>query len=790
MVDKNNYIAKSDDGTKLADHSILVQQISEIYINKLYPNLDKNIRFIVKITTLLHDLLKTQKSFQDYCNGKTEYELQKFHHNELGWAFLMTYLNPDFIKQGIDRTMRYELAIDLICAAIFYHHGNGINIHNKPKLVDILSLIPKTDINNALNFGDELINNFDFGFNIKNIFISRDEKLYVQKINTPSFYEFNDYSDDGKNIYSDLHIVYEILIASDRLASQYKSVDNISEIIDNIVNSSCNKTIDLDRISKGGFNVERFNQQSRIVSDMKKTSVVKAQAGFGKTMISLIAGLESGKKIVWVCPTISTTQSVFSVIINTSEKLDLDLSIQTYYSGGIKDNTHSLKDFHSDVIVVNIDGFLSTTYKQSDYIKNIIIGNSFVVFDEFQDFKTETALFPVFVSLLNQRHYYGKEKTLLISATPLDLGYLMRSNDEFIVLPNKEEHYQTTNKNKKYKLKFISDFQEVPNKNNLIFFNGTVGNTQEVFKNYSGSYIIHGKFFVDVKKNKINELITFNGEDNHPNRINWVSTTSLAQTSLDISFNKTVIALSSPDLFMQGIGRCNRYGEYDDSIIYVLKYLNNSSHKGYIKTVHDYDIYILFHKFLIKNINEDNTYHINDLYKLYNEFNNKNVQELRLYQNKLLNNSIERCELINVRKSGKTKDHKIVAGSNPLRFSGKGEKFYIVFDKSTNRYINECFNQIIYNNIDDCFGFEINNNKKYIRDCVNEMEILTKCEKNEFDYSEILKAIKGSKIKTSTRLHEYLGNTNKTPIIVIDRYTPKRASYYDHDIGVEILKEK
>jgi hypothetical protein len=125
-----------------------------------------------------------------------------------------------------------------------------------------------------------------------------------------------------------------------------------------------------------------------------------------------------------------------------------------------------------------------------------------------------------------------------------------------------------------------------------------------------------------------------------------------------------------------------------------------------------------------------------------------------------------------------------------LRFSAKGEKFFIVFDKSTNKYINECFNQIIYNNIDDSFGFEVNNNKKYIRDCVNEMEILTKCEKNEFDYSEILKAIKGNKIKTSTRLHEYLGNTNRTPIIVIDRYTPKRASYYDHDIGVEILKEK
>lgn len=54
---------------------------------------DNNIKEIVRISSLLHDIGKICEDFQKLLKNIKKESKSKYRHNEVGWAFLSKYLN-------------------------------------------------------------------------------------------------------------------------------------------------------------------------------------------------------------------------------------------------------------------------------------------------------------------------------------------------------------------------------------------------------------------------------------------------------------------------------------------------------------------------------------------------------------------------------------------------------------------------------------------------------------------------------------------------------------------------
>ncbi|MCK9447150.1 CRISPR-associated endonuclease Cas3'', partial [bacterium] len=150
-----NIIAK-DNGELLINHSKNVSKYAvEIAKKSLNVNIDDydNILESIRIASLLHDIGKNCKRFQDLLkNSKSEIK-SKFRHNEIGWAVVKKYLKP---------SKSYN--VDIISDTIYWHHGisNKMEIHMMDEILLDIKSKNKDDINIMISFlkyfvGDENI---------------------------------------------------------------------------------------------------------------------------------------------------------------------------------------------------------------------------------------------------------------------------------------------------------------------------------------------------------------------------------------------------------------------------------------------------------------------------------------------------------------------------------------------------------------------------------------------------------------------------------------------------------
>lgn len=777
-----NYLAK-DDGTLLIDHLNNTVEIAEIYINEVYPDIPEQLQKISLLSCKLHDILKIQKTFQQYITGDIKYESQKFYHNEIAWAFLKRYINKEYIENYLNIDEFDELCLDdyinLLTDSIYFHHGNNYDI-NKPNINDILNELNDSDLQNVIDFINENISS-DL------VLDKNSKKINKNKIIVPLLYDSSEYSEDSYLI-SYLLLIKNILIFSDRISSEYpnKNKEFYIDYINSITNKKRNYKFDENILNKKGFNINLFNKHIQISEDLDKFTSVKAPAGFGKTMIGLISGFKSTKKILWVCTKKSITKGVYNEILKISELFNLDLDVQCVYTSEVQEYTKSEKLFESDIIVVNIDTFLSTTFKINEYKLEGIVSSGFVIFDEFHEVRMNNAIFPISVILMNHRSLFTKEKTLLLSATPF-IGLNDFICSDIKILPNKKEHYPAKH-NKKYYFKFINNIRDIDIEKSCIIFTGTVLNTQNEWIKYTNGEkeIIHGDFLNNIKEKKINNLIENFGNYSKEKQNIKLFTTNILQSAVNISFDNMCEYITSPESTIQEIGRCNRNGENESAIIYIINNLNDKSHYAYVNLLYDLNICKLWYKYLIDNFNNENGYTLDEIYIKYNEFNKLYENELRNVDRKLFTDNLEYIENINIKRisNKKTENKKIYANSNKLRHTFN-ECFYIVMYDNTDKikFTEECFTKKLENNdifatfvsgIDDYNTHKSGKLYKY-------MEYLTN--NTDYDYSEVLKLYKRKNFYR-TDLNKYLGKTNKTPVIIYNR------DYYQYSNLLGLIKHK
>jgi len=735
-----------DNGLSLLEHSNIVAHIgyelSKVVLNN---NVFKKDLDIIKYSCLLHDIGKLTTEFQNKLNGMSTKSL-RFRHNEIGWAFVSKYLNDEFENK------------DIILNSIYWHHGisNKLNHYTDSEILDSLD---SSSIYNMLSYLKHIVGDNNVSL------IEEDEK-------SPLFY--NTYvGDELKKLGNKLsklsrkQLILNIVISSDRISSEYKKIDAIP---DNLIDSYFNLSIDgsSNKFENCKFkDTDRFNKQLSILNNDigdSKTTMLKAPAGFGKTLLALMWAIRKNKKIMWVVPRNAIAYSVYNSIKEELKNLNINLNVQLLLAGEVIKSTDVSNPYETDIIVTNIDNYIAPVINNSIMNYSLLIDSTTVVFDEFQEFATESALMATFVNLMKIRHRRVNSNTLLASATPINMNFLWDTpNNKTLILPNSKSHYKAIH-GKPYKVSFIESEPIVKKDNCSLVVCNSIKDSQKM-KSDNFDKLLHSNFINETKTDIIDYIIDNYGKYSTPSddKSNIVGTPIL-EASLDVSFKNVYDYCLSPESSIQRAGRCNRFGEYDDSEIIFVDYENKSN--NIMKSIL-YDVY-LSNKWLsfIKNISKIT---LDELYEKYNEFSVVEEDSIKNYLKKLHIKSLNSMSRIYPVKFNKTeyKDDTLIAGSNKLRTNDKSEIFILV--KDINGLWVGPFNMKIYNSFDKEFNEKGNIVRKMIKSMSN-------VDSDIFDFGNLL-SNKYKRKNISIDQIRRMSRKSNTPYFVYNMY-------YDYELGI------
>jgi len=741
-------IAKSS-GILLTTHSKSVAEASLKVLKKTIHEPDERMVEITVLSAKLHDIGKCNEIFQKLLSGKIKKSKNKFTHNEIGWAFLFRYL-----KLNSDK-------LEYVLNNVYWHHGIS-NTMGGNNHFEILDSITDNDIETMKSMLVELIGK-DYLLETP-----RDSGKLIGKT-TPNYY----FVDDGE-INSELIIYRSCIIASDRLVSKIESND-IESSIDDELNRLITKSnnLSIKDFNINGLDKDRYNRQLSIVNKCNDTTIVNAPTGFGKTLLGLIWSTMSNKPLLWVVPTNSIAKSVYSSINELRETLNITPSMELFLSGEVVfSDIHNNNGFESDIIITNIDNFLSPSVKTTFADKLFLINTADVVFDEYQELMTDEALLSAFINMIRVRHRYTKARTLLLSATPyigLETFWDTIGNSTNI-LPKKSEHYSAMH-DKKYKIRVVDDVNEIQMTNEpTLFMTQSIRTAQLNYDKNVFNDLMHSKFEKNVLNDKLNNLLVNHGKSGNSNTMGSIIGTRILQISLDISFNRVIMPVTSPIDFMQGSGRCNRFGKVNDTCEIIIYRLRNRAENAVLNQTYSVDLSEDWFDHMVNEM-DGKEFTLDELYKIFNKLDEAPI--VNYIRNKYNASLISLSKIHPYRTSGKKKTDVISAGGNKLRCSGS-EIFYISKKYDQDVY-SEPFNVKIHNSISD----EFDESGNIFNRITGAMKTINDSGDERYEYGDIIKTkkylMKGGKNNIDTIRNK--ARLSNTPYIVFDRV-------YHDDYGI------
>jgi len=729
-------LAKTN-GITLVDHSLLVSRFAVEIANQSLLVKDDELIETIRLSGLLHDIGKCTSQFQkklgiiNIDENNLEAKL-KYRHNEVGWAFLSRYL--DLPKKQLS----------IILDSVYWHHGisNKLCGYN-----DTDVKISESDTKIMLNYLISIVGELHVH-----------EKEYKPK-KAPKYYVTGDEADE---INSFRLLTRTCLISADRLASSIDNLD-ISDIeIEEMIKNANIRCCDIDITKHKFYGNDRFNQQENIVLNVERTTQINAPAGFGKTILGLLWNFKTNRKLIWVCPRNIVAESVYKSILEEIDNFGIDyLSVELYTGGEVKAcNPLFESDFSSDIIVTNIDNYLSPSVDNRHGSRLYTIINADVVFDEYHELVGDTALFACFINIMKTRNTLTNSNTLLLSATGTHMYRLWDSQlQKTLILPSIGKHYSAPH-NKKYLLKTESEIKLIKiDDNNLIVLN-SIGTAQIHKSTLDAGLLLHSKFEDLDKDFNVNQLYRFYGKQSDRNIIKPnVVGTHIIQASLDVSFNNLYESVLSPQSSLQRIGRCDRWGDYlGESTINIVR-LVNKAETSMRDLLYTNNLSNSWFEYISKFNNQKLT--LDEIYIIYNDFEMNHEKTLFAYLSDEYNTSSESLQFIypvkffNIRKS----DNK-TAGGNKLR-SSSFEVFVICKYFNSDKFTNPFSISVRENN----FTEEFHEDEGTFKRMIGTMKILRDTNDDRFDYNEII----SNKKYATLDIIRKLGKKSNTPYIRFDK---------------------
>ena len=554
-------LAKSN-GTTLKDHSNAVALRAREIATRLLGDMELKGDFGPQYSTadvvnacyvagLVHDIGKAVPYFQDYIRSASEQpfcedanidyvedaDSDTRYHNEFSWATLALYGTELMEQLGVKDRKCWEA----VKAAVFWHHSASADF-------------AETDYGKGrLIFGSDKFDVKAIVDCLNDIAGTALEVKEVEAKPVPSYFATD------PTIYEDnslLMFIRTVLIRADREVSGY-------------VSGREEKIFTVDRIEcPSFFDRERFSMQMEIVDRANApTNVVAAPAGFGKTIIGLAWALRFSDVVYWVCPRNAVIDSVYRGLVDLKSTLGLDLTIETMYTGKVQSTSEAVGNDRPHIIVTNIDAI--TMPLVSNRLANLQYDMAVkpMVFDEFHEFTMDNCpMYAAYNLLMTVRNDFVRAKSMMVSATPTTLfnatGLEFRNQINY--LPKQNGHYEPQH-GKAYRVEIVSSPSETMTENMVQVFN-VVRQAQDAVGKTAGSVCFHSKFTEADKLSIMDRIYKMYGKHSAEEKLP-VASGPIIRASMDISFRTMEIMVSSPNSDMQTIGRCNRWGEYEDAVI-------------------------------------------------------------------------------------------------------------------------------------------------------------------------------------------------------------------------------
>ena len=672
------YLAKSDSKITLSEHLINVAEMSSWMSSKLTDN--KDLIAASYVCGILHDSGKILNSFQEYLiNGFTEH----CNHNIISAALVNAIYNQINIGSV---SFKNE-----ILSVIKYHHpvDNDKNIN-----------ISEIDFNNAYDFLLMLKNNIESNYNNVSIIVNMKDNI-----------DLDDVSEDVDVAYIDNNehkfFLRNILTPADNIVSYCEHTGKNQHDVFNELMCRNEKTNYTTFNTPEGYD-SRFSKQLNYVKQMrgngKPIDIFASETGFGKTMLGVMYLLmNNNKRGYWICPNNSIAKNSYETIIRELKNLNLpynvsvDLLLGNEYQGNGKQDK-------SDIIVTNIDNFfrpvIKSDAKKLNNAYQILFGNC--VFDEFHSYMSKSAIMSAFMLICKVRKNYAtiNTKTLLLSATPSSYFLKKLGYNEKDVIYHKNEKVL----NKKIELNFCDTMPSGLTHSNTFVCLNSRKYCQEVYLDECVDNLYHAAYIDSYKSNIYTNLKATHSDKKNISNSSW-AVTSIATTGLDISFQNGVFSNIFPSMFLQALGRIDRWHNLKSTPKIIVLKTNNKSEIGAVRTftpekvnskIKNFnDVSKKYISYLETTFGNNAKITIGDIYKATSNFETDNKELLFDFYKEIKKESDKNLKKIQYSYNRNKKDDNFVVAISSkanLRSSDDVNGIFVLLkDYKSKEYINELF---------------------------------------------------------------------------------------------------
>ncbi|MBF6057703.1 CRISPR-associated helicase Cas3' [Thiomicrorhabdus heinhorstiae] len=618
-----NPIYANTKGQLLKDHLYAVGWVAQALVNQLYPDVP-NLRKVALIAGLWHDIGKLDPKFQEWLNkelkrktqlpidedgvhiDKGTFSFEKHpRHNEISLALF------NLLTDGQARNLK-----PLIEHVIYWHHAKPIRKSDFNYQIEIwsqlsgslgaeassqqLTLTAKSLMKELYQsfetLQDSELNSIDFE-DVDAILkqVMPEYKLYSDKHNALENFT-KDITENAKK-----DIIRTAVISADRAISALDA-DELAELIsEQNLNSVVEKILDQSSHLQGDIEgcIDRFNkpdnakrnEQQTIAADqlteVESVVVLEGPAGCGKTKIALEwAAKKNVQKLIWVCPRVQVCLGIYDELKSDQYLPETKIELLTgefkkTWSNGQENETPDSEQFGGQIVITTIDQVMNTITTHRQVTGLIEFLNSHVVFDEFHELIKIPALNLLFAELVKAKSLREHQANcLLVSATinPLFVTEVLETHKDDIV------SVETFNQSD-YQIQF-KGYDETTQDSPLVsqtyppntfVISNTAKAAQLGFIRHQteeNAILFHGRY-TKKDKREIFEQVYNAFKKEGTREFDILRSGPIVQASLNITCDEMHTEITSPENWLQRLGRLDRFGQSTEKNVYVT-YLPNA----------------------------------------------------------------------------------------------------------------------------------------------------------------------------------------------------------------------